>query len=467
MLKKLLCLALAIVCVLTFAACGDNSGKKSSSKNSSSEPLVSGDRVSSGGVGINSDVDQTLLESPLATKDYGGQEFKFYFWYQYGENIDRKISEFNKQHNANVVTEIGTSFSEDIAKSIVEGVPYDIIANHSDYFPQSVIADILAPLNEHLTDKRDFFDVNSVKNGGLSQEIIDAFTWGDQKYTAGSAQSIYSMVFYYNKKLFAEAELEDPYELWKNGQWTWDKCVEMSDMVTDPESSTAFLQEIYLSNWLTLNGVKYVTVDNKNKTAKENLNDAKTLAAIQKWQDLYLSEDHPVCSTDTCDLFGSSKIAYAAISYTDVYASYADKALNKTTFDKNVANLGVVPMPTGLIDEGTYAGHVPQGYAAAKGAKDTSVAVCYALFESRLVETEIIAETQMPPEIMNAVNNAFATKGFLGFSGWKDSTGTSPNSYIKELEKELKDGGDVASCVEAKRGEVTKCLQDTMSLVNG
>ena len=273
------------------------------------------------------------------------------------------------------------------------------------------------------------------------------------------------MVFYYNKKLFADSGLEDPYDLWKNGQWTWDKCIEMSDMVTDPENTTVFLEEIALSNWLTLNGVKYVTVDNKNKTAKENLNDPKTLAAIQKWQDLFLGE-HPMSSTTYCDLFGSSKIAYAAISYTDVYATYSDKALNKSIFDKNPDNLGVVPMPTGLIDEGTYAGHVPQGYAASKDAKDTSVAVCYALFESRLVEEKIDGiKTQMPPEIMNAVNTAFATKGFLGFSGWKDSTGTSPNSYIKELMTVLKDGGDVASSVEALRPEITRCLEDTIALV--
>ena len=467
MLKKLLCLALALVCVLTFAACGgDNGGSKDSSskkQDASSEKLESASRVTSGGVSMNSEVESQLLESPLATKDYGGKEFKFYFWYQYGENVDRKIDAFNKAHNAKITTEIGTEFAEDIAKSIVEGVPYDIIANHSDKFPQSVISDILAPLDEHLTDSRDFFNVDKINNGGLSEEIINAFSWGDHKYTAGSAQSIYSMVFYYNKKLFADSGLEDPYDLWKSGEWTWDKCVEMSNEVTDIENTTVFLEEIPIFNWLTLNGVKYVSVDNKNKTAKENLNDPKTLAAIQKWQDLYLS-DTPMCSVTYCSLFGSSKITYAAVSYTDVYAQWADKALNTAIFDKNADNLGVVPMPTGLIEKGTYAGHVPQGYAAAKGAKDTSVAVCYALFESRLVETELPDGVQLPPEIMNAVNQAFATKGFLGFSGWKDSTGTTPNTYMKELAAQLKEGADVASSVEALRPEIAKCLQDTMDL---
>ncbi len=467
MLKKLLCLALALACVLTFAACtGDDSNTTSNKKQeSSSEPQETGSRVTSGGVTVNSNVELELLESTLATKNYGGKEFKFYFWYQYGENIDRKIDAFNKKHNAKVTTQIGTSFSEDISKAIVEGVPYDIIANHATYFPQAVIADILAPLNEHLTDSRDFFDINKIDNGGLSNEIIDAFTWGDQQYTAGSAQSIYSMVFYYNKKLFNEAGLEDPYNLWKNGQWTWDKCVEMSDMVTDPDNSTVFLEELALANWLTLNGVKFVTVDNKNKTAKENLNDPKTLAAIKKWQDLFLG-DHKMCSVKYCGLFGSRSVAYAAITYTDVYAIYSDKALNASVFDKNPDNLGVVPMPTGLIEEGTYAGHVPQGYAASKDAKDTSVAVCYALFESRLVDKDIEGvKTQMPAEIMNAVNTAFATKGFLGFSGWNDSTGSSPDAYMKELENQLKQGSDAASSVEALRPLITKCLEDTMALV--
>ncbi len=456
MLKKLLCLALACICVLTFAACGDDKGGKDKG---SSSAAPSGDRVTSGGI-TTSVEDDKVLETELATKNYEGKEFKLYYWYQYGENIDRKISAFNEAHNAKITTEIGTSFAEDIAQSIAAGTPYDLVSNHADYFPQAVISNLFEPLDAHLGNDLDFFNKDKPANGGFSKNIINAFTWDNKKYAVGSANSIYSMVFYYNKKAFGDAGLEDPYTLWKEGKWTWDKCVEMSSIVTDVENETVFLEGIALSNWMTLNGCSYVKVD--GMTATENLGDAKVLAAITSWKDLYIGEN-PMCMPTYSDLFGGS--AYAAISYTDVYATYSDKALASSAFDQSASNLGVVPMPTGLIEEGMYAGHVAQGYSAAKGAKDTSVAACYALFESRTTDAEVGVTTQMPSEILNAVNTAFATNGFLGFAGWKDSNGVSPNTYLKEIGEEIKTGADVASTVAAKRPEITRCIADTLALI--
>lgn len=460
MLKKLLCLVLACVCVLTFAACGDKKKDNGKDKNGSSSQLVSGDRVTSGGI-TTSQVDDSVLNTNLASKKYNGAEFKFYYWYQYGENVDRKISAFNEAHDAKVSTEIGTEFEEDIAKSIVEGVPYDIIANHAQYFPQTVISDLFEPLNEHLGEKLDYFDKKAPKNGGFSKEVIDAFTWNGNQYTAGSALSVYPLVFFYNKKMFGDSGLEDPYNLWKEGKWTWDKCVELSNVVTDVENGTAFFEEIPINNWLIMNGCSLLKVG--NMTAAENLGDARVVDALQRWQAMFIS-DTPMCLPTYADMFGGS--AYAAISYTDVYSIFADKALNSSAFDKTSTNLGVVPVPSGLMEDPTmYPGHVPQGYSAAKGAKDTSVVACYALFESRTTDEEVGSTTQMPPEISNYISEAVGMNCYLGSAGWADSTGTSPQKHLNAIGKEIKAGADVASTIAAKRGEITKCIEDTLSRI--
>ena len=36
-------------------------------------------------------------------------------------------------------------------------------------------------------------------------------------------------VMYYNRSLISKYNLEDPYTLWKNGEWTWNKCMEISE----------------------------------------------------------------------------------------------------------------------------------------------------------------------------------------------------------------------------------------------
>ena len=456
MLKKLLCLALAVVCVFTFAACG---GKDDKGKDKNKDKNNNADRVTSGGITTTVE-DEKVLETELATKDYGGKEFKLYYWYQYGENIDRKITAFNKAHNAKISTIIGTNFEQDIAKSIADGTPYDLVSNHAIFFPHTVMADLFEPLDAHLANELDFFDKNTPANGGFSKNVIDAFTWNNHKYTAGSAQSIYSMVFYYNKKAFADSGLEDPYNLWKQDEWTWDKCVEMSDIVTDVANEIVFLEGVPLQNWLTLNGCSMVKVN--GMTATENLGDAKVLDAITRWKDLYLGTN-PMCLTTYTDMFQGS--SYARIGYTDGYAVYAELALTSSAFDKSASNLGVVPMPKGLIEDGMYAGHVAQGYSAVKGAKDTSVAACYALFESRTSDSVVDSAIQIPPEILNYVNTAFATNGYLGFLGWSDSNGTSPDTYLKQIGDEIKGGADVASTVASKRNEVTRCIADTLARV--
>ncbi len=40
------------------------------------------------------------------------------------------------------------------------------------------------------------------------------------------------VMMYYNKKLFAEASLDDPYELWRRGQWTWDRLRDAAIQIT-------------------------------------------------------------------------------------------------------------------------------------------------------------------------------------------------------------------------------------------
>ncbi len=93
----------------------------------------------------------------------------------------------------------------------------------------------------------------------------------------------------------------------------------------------------------------------------------------------------------------------------------------------------------------------------------TSVAACYALFESRTSDSEIGSTTQMPPEILNYVNNAFATNGYLGFAGWKNSNGVTPDTYLNQIGDAIKGGADVASTVASKRNEVTRCIADTLA----
>ena len=190
---------------------------------------------SSGGIVVN----ETDIESELTKKDYGGKTFKFMYWYTPNEYTKRKVATFNKVFNANLQIETVSDAPSALATAVASGTPYDVVAMHSCYYPSLILADVFEPIDGTYEDI-DLYDSSKPENGGLSKEIIDAFEWEGKHYTVGSSKSVYCYNYYYNKKLFSEAGLEDPWELSQKGEWTWDKLMEMGRSITDVSNDTQF-----------------------------------------------------------------------------------------------------------------------------------------------------------------------------------------------------------------------------------
>ena len=460
MFKKILCLALAVLFVVSIAACGGSGNASdtgaSDNKNPSTPSSLPG-QVDSGGV-VDISVDSELIEqSELANKNFGGKEFSFYYWYATNEITTRKVNEFNKKHNAKLKITIGTSLPEDIAKSIAGGSPYDIIANHAMYFPQTIFKNLYEPLDSYIKDV-DYFNAEKPENGGISKTLNESFTWNGKLYAAGSAKAVYSYAFYYNKKKFADAGLEDPYTLWKEGKWTWDKMMEQGKEVTDVANAVGYLETPQLHPWLALHGLNYIKKTG-DSTFVENLNDKDVMAAINSYRDLVLG-DEPIC------VMGGKQLSwYAYITYTDAYTQIASQVRASSAFGRKVANLGVVPVPTGKIAGGKYATHAAQGYSSAKGAKNPELAPCYALFESRVKDSDVGSDLQMPAEIRNAIDDAFAKNGFCPITGFADTEG----NYVNDLLNRnvgfaiVENGADVASTVSTQRSVIAGIINKTLN----
>lgn len=459
MLKKVLCLALAVLFALSVAACGGSGDIKNNKKTSGKTSGKTDDRVTSGGVKVEVE-DEKVLETELATKDYKNKSFIFYYWYQYGDIVDRKVTEFNKQHNANVkVQVISGSFQENIAKSIASGTPYDLIANHALNFPQSIFADLYEPLEGYIDDL-DYFDSAKPDNGGISKTVNEAFQWKGKLYACGSAKSVYQEVLYYNKLKFQNAGLEDPYELWKNGKWTWEKFVSMGENVTDLANNIGFLSAVDITMWWTVCGI--APVSRSGDTFKENLGSQEIITATQNYANLFYG-DNPISVAKTGTTAFDSGKAYTMIAQTDGYTKYADNAKKSGQFGRNASNLGVVPLPTGLTKDGKYPGHAAQGYSAAKGAKEPSLACAYALFESRTKDQDIGTTMQMDPEVRNYVEAEFAKNGFLGFEGLKNSEGVGSRNYLDPLGADIRNNGaDPTSTIANARSGLARMISDSL-----
>lgn len=486
MLKKLLCVACSLAIAVTAVGCG----KAKTSSSTDSENTGGGDFMSfSNATGDTSNASTTSgnnstgipqgnvstdgsgnvqvkverpnepkrQESVLANKNYKGKNFKILYWYTPDDSVERKVKAFNKAHNANLKIEIVNGDPNvAMAKSIAGGKPYDIVANHGDYFPQTIFQDIYEPLESYIS-KDDMYSPSNSKNGGLLSTVNDRFAWGGHYYALGSAKSIYQNLVYYNKKLFKESGLEDPWELYKKGQWNWDKVKEMSKKVTDLTNGVAFFTVSSLNSWNTINAVEGISFN--NGVYSENIASERFIQSAKAYQDTFLGNDAMALVAEG-DPFISGKL-YLNMNVTDSYTFYANKVKVSSAFGRKVENLGTVPVPYGPLNtEKKYPGHAAQGYSATKGCSDPSVAACYALFESRWTDNSSTTK-KVPTEVLTEVQTLFANNGFLGYSGFKDSSGNSYHSIVNDMGIKIMQGADVVQTINNNRQVIANAIANS------
>lgn len=105
----------------------------------------------------------------------------------------------------------------------------------------------------------------------------------------GLPRELNTLVTFFNKTMFDEAGLEDPYTLWEKGEWTWDKFIEVGQVLTDAGSlvygTGGYDNHPWMLDMLVRqNGTQMVSDD----LTTVNLTDPKAIEAYQFAIDLRL-----------------------------------------------------------------------------------------------------------------------------------------------------------------------------------
>jgi len=145
------------------------------------------------------------------------------------EDVGAKFTEANP--NIKVAVELTSygEYSQKVAASIAGGAPPDVIGTVGEHFTnmagQGSLVD-LGPLIEASN-----FNLSDYHPGNLSQN-----SWGQKllaiPYTADG------MWWFYNADEFEAKGLKTPYQYWKEGNWTWDTAMELSEALTSGEGVT-------------------------------------------------------------------------------------------------------------------------------------------------------------------------------------------------------------------------------------
>lgn len=234
--KRLLAMLAAAVMAASLASCADGGN---TSGDTSKSPSASGGES---GIGERApDLKYEGKENPYADLNLNGESIKIGAGWSIEPAEDgsstaatlqwERIRYLEEKYNCKFefVMLDGAETSERIRASVASGAPYvDALIMYTNEIPSYAMNGYLQNLDE-LTS----FDLSDPKwNSGALQ----MGTLNNKHYSFSLGNYIPRYVIAFNKTMFERNGWESPYDLYKNGQWTWNKLIELAQKATDTAS---------------------------------------------------------------------------------------------------------------------------------------------------------------------------------------------------------------------------------------
>ena len=318
--KKILSLTVVAVMALSlFAACGsgaDNGG--------TTQPAGNGEKFTTG-------VLSTLEQEKGATLKIlipGHNPKNPNLWQ------NKVVEQFKAQYpdvDVQFVTATWNDWYEKVMAAYNTGDPIDLINDGVNNNPKFPLMGITQPLQGYV----------NMENPNLKMEAMnECFKYGGNYYVAAS-EANYGVIFY-NKDMFAAKGLEDPYELWLKGEWTWTTFTRMAKQLTDKSTDTFGFATEYPYLFYGSNATSTLKLD-ANGRYSLNMDDPAFVAALGIIQD---GTHKSGWSGWDGTAMGSFQTGYAAmLGLFSQYESEINSLAELPGFDP--INYGVVALPAG------------------------------------------------------------------------------------------------------------------------
>lgn len=202
-------------------------------------------------------------------------------------------------------------------------------------------SNIAAPINEYLKLDDPYWDM----------DILNNFKIGDNYYAVNTAE-VDTFFVYYNKTLFEEQGIDDPYTLYQNGQWTFDKLREIAKKATIYESDNTTVScygigTHYKEVFALANGGNIIEYDAASGKYVSKVGNANTIYGLNFYKDL-IADGSMEPSIAGFTEFPARQIAMFIERPQHAIGAYD---LLKTMKDE----IGIVPLPASASDGKYYA----------------------------------------------------------------------------------------------------------------
>ncbi len=453
-IKRLLALLAVLAFLFSMTACGDADNGGAGGNTSSGDGIKTDVTIQSG----NTPVEEGL--------NLGGATINYAIGVSLSESMQRMILKFQNKYNCKVkTTQFGFStYVQELAAQNAAGNIYDIVQVEGVRFPSVAIANLVEPLENTITTA----DWGTGKTG-FNQELTNNFAWNNHLYAVVPQAGPFSpqmMLLFYNKKIFDDAGLEDPRELYNKGKWNWDTFYNLgTELVKDGVYLTDRPTANYAAQW---NDATTVDVTDPAHP-KANLTSAQQINALKYIQKLTIGQNKVVDAAanddGTPEAFLQGKTAMWCGFYFDLYEHYSVGAgvAASNAFGKDISNLGVVPGPFG--PDNTRGAHTVGSYVygigVGKGAANPKAAMAFAKF-STSYESNVNGKYAYSTEDLALIQQM--ADGPKNYTGSTYSDGSNNSNGIRAIVyKMVALGEDITQTVNKYNALLQNCIDVTIN----
>ncbi len=392
------------------------------------------------------------------TAEGGGSNKDLYTWKTLREKWGIKLKHLVYSNAA---------LADMVSTLVASGNPPDLAHVNDNTMMRYAYTNLAQPINDYLVTSDKVWDGGSCFNN---------FTFNKKIYGIGwHSQEDINFWIYYNKTLFEENNIEDPYELYKAGKWNIDafKRVATKATIFEADGTTVKVPGVSCSQpmlFCAMYGEPGITELNGGKW-KVTLDSAAGMKGLQLIYDLYQAKALVIAGGMQAK-FGQRGSAMLierpknGMGNYDYYNTMKDK-------------IGMVPLP--MAPDGKYYSYtVCDGSFVFKGAKNPVAAIAYRyycrLFERYTSDAEKIAAGYQPDNIINystehlALTQEHLSKKvntiLMSSMGALVNWGDGEKLGSKFWDNLTKNSKQPAQLVDSVKSQLQLCLKSTVGVGN-
>lgn len=283
--KKITAAVLAAASLLSVTACGGGGRSNNNGGDTTAAPTTTAPQTTPETYDTDAAVQEAIANIEVDKTIKPEKKLKWLSWYPIDETSS-EVELFKANYGIpeegdatygdyanNVFQYINVSYNERydrLGALVSAGDSPDIFPFEVGYFPLSAYKSMFQCIDG-------IVDTNAPEWAD-TREVMDQFMWGGKNYCA-ITQVNTSFLYFYRRSVVQDAGLEDPYELYKAGNWTWDKFLEMGDKFQQTGAEKSLCDGWYIPRTIVCTtGVPLIGIEDGKLIS--NLNEASIERAM-------------------------------------------------------------------------------------------------------------------------------------------------------------------------------------------